>query len=141
MFVVPVGAMKESVFDDLNKEFKNEVVVMSSGGSTHMFNGSTNIDFLYRCATKALDQRRLELNAPEAKALIVCDRCTATFDNRYFKARKAWSVANNAITMGNDVGDTQCDVRPPPDGGLAQTSRTTRYTHFCGFSTDCIPGA
>lgn len=112
----------------LNDEFKGQLVVQSTGTDSHMWNGATTVAFLDQM-TIELRRRRAALGFTDtsARALIVCDRCTSHLSRTYLDLRKQWAKEQNVLLVGCDPDS---DIQVPGGWGLSCSPNDGWHSHF-----------
>lgn len=125
---VPEAYMNHSELQQLNQEFKGQLVIQTTGTDSHMWNGSTTCAFLDQM-TIELRKRRALLGYQDnsARALAVCDRCTSHMSRTYLDLRRQWAKEQNVLLVGCDP---DADIQVPGGWGLSCSPNDGWHSHF-----------
>ena len=75
------------------------------GKDTYMFDGKITVIFLEKILGNAIQLKNKQLGLPNACHMVICDRCSSTYEETYQQQKLEWCRRHNVVFMGLDPND------------------------------------
>lgn len=113
---VKEGSAPEEVIKKLNEEMAGLLTIHVQDSKTHMWNGSTMLDYLQFLSVQLRQKRMKHGLSTEHRALIFCDKASVHQTQAFAQLRQRWQRENCAFLCNGSTDDI---IKVPPGWGAS----------------------